>query len=73
MDLKKLLKDIEEDARVCAMIFRDADRKNLDIDTKEGNANFVTKYDKLVQREIKKRLEKTFPEAVFVGRTFTHR
>ena len=67
MDLKKLLKDIEEDARVCAMIFRDADRKNLDIDTKEGNANFVTKYDKLVQREIKKRLEKTFPEAVFVG------
>ena len=67
MDLKKLLVDIEADARACAMIFRDADRSSLDIDAKEGTANFVTKYDKLVQEEIKKRLAKTFPEAVFVG------
>ncbi len=67
MDLKELIKKIEEDARFCGQIFYNADRSSLDISSKEGQNNFVTKYDKMVQEEIKKRLAVTFPDAVFVG------
>ena len=62
-----LMKQIENDARFCGQIFYNADRSSLNVSSKEGHANFVTKYDRLVQDEIKKRLAVTFPQAVFVG------
>lgn len=51
----------------CGQMIKYADRSQLNVDGKEGHANFVTNYDKMVQEEIKGRLLKIFPDATFVG------
>jgi len=51
----------------CGQLMKTADRSQVRIDGKEGHANFVTNYDKMIQRELKTRLLKIYPEAVFVG------
>lgn len=51
----------------CGKIILNADRSKADIDEKAGHANFVTVYDKLVQRELESRLSGIIPEAAFVG------
>lgn len=51
----------------CGQIVRDADRDRVQIDEKEGHANFVTDYDRRVQEELRTRLCAIVPEAVFVG------
>lgn len=51
----------------CGQYIKNADRSKVVVDEKEGRANFVTSYDKNVQAMIKERLNKAFPDAVFVG------
>lgn len=51
----------------CGQVIKNADRTKVVVDEKEGRANFVTSYDKNVQKMIMQRLADSFPEAVFVG------
>lgn len=51
----------------CGQIIKEADRSRVKINAKEGHANFVTTYDKRLQEELKERLQRIVPEAVFVG------
>ena len=44
-----------------------ADRSHMEVDAKEGRANFVTEYDRRVQEHLKERLGIRLKEAVFVG------
>lgn len=59
--------EIEQLMKACGEIIKNADRSAIGIVEKEGHANFVTKYDKLVQEKLKEGLAEIFPEAVFVG------
>lgn len=67
MDHKNVLKQIEAVMRECGKIMLDAERNTEMIDAKEGRANFVTTYDKMVQETLQKNLQVILPEAVFVG------
>lgn len=51
----------------CGQIVMDADCDRVQVDAKEGRANFVTDYDRRVQEELRARLCAIAPEAVFVG------
>lgn len=44
-----------------------ADRSSMEIDSKEGPANFVTEYDKKVQQLLEKDLKLIVPDAKFIG------
>ena len=65
--MKEILKKIEKVARECGDIMLMADRNKADINEKTGNADLVTKYDKLIQEKLKKDLLEILPEATFVG------
>lgn len=67
MDRFEILKKIEGAMRESAQIMLNADRSPSMIDAKEGHANFVTIYDKKVQKDIEGRLLEILPEASFVG------
>lgn len=67
MTEEQLLKEIIAAVRVCGAIILNADRTKSGIDEKAGHANFVTAYDKKVQKELQKKLLAILPEAVFVG------
>lgn len=58
---------IETIVRKCGSIMLEADRSRIRIDSKSGDANFVTEYDEKVQAVLKAELSKAIPEAVFVG------
>ena len=51
----------------CGAIIKNADRSTINIEEKEGPANFVTSYDVLVQNLLKEGLQKLFPNAKFIG------
>jgi len=51
----------------CGDIILNADRKEIDIESKAGSANFVTDYDKRVQDELRAGLLEIVPEAHFIG------
>ena len=53
--------------RACGRIIRDVDRTGLHVASKEGKANFVTEYDKLVQDRLQAGLREIVPDARFVG------
>ena len=53
--------------RECGQLVKDADRRNLHVDSKAGHANFVTDYDKKVQDRLKGGLLKIMPDAHFMG------
>lgn len=53
--------------RKCGEVILNADRNELSVDAKGGHANFVTKYDKLVQDILKTGLLEILPDARFVG------
>jgi len=60
------------EAIVCAVreageILLGAHAGQEDIFSKEGKANFVTKYDVAVQQFLQERLQKAFPDAAFLG------
>ncbi|MDE7206205.1 MAG: inositol monophosphatase [Lachnospiraceae bacterium] len=67
MTEEQLLKEIIAAVRVCGAIILNADRTKSGMDEKAGHANFVTVYDKKVQKELQKKLLAILPEAVFVG------
>ena len=67
MNEDELLQKITEAVAQCGEIIIDADRTQAGIDEKAGHANFVTAYDKRVQKELEKKLLAILPEAVFVG------
>ena len=53
--------------RSCGRLVRDVDRTGLRIDTKEGKANFVTEYDRLVQERLRDGLAAIDPQTQFIG------
>ena len=53
--------------RECGQFVKDADRRHLRIDTKDGRANFVTEYDKKVQERLQAGLLELVPDAHFIG------
>lgn len=63
----EILKQITEAVREAGKIILNADRSNMDIDSKTGRGNFVTEYDKKVQDFLFEKLMKIIPEAEFVG------
>ena len=51
---------------------KNADRSDIGVDAKDGHANFVTKYDRLVQEQLYEGLMKIIPEASFYGEEDEH-
>ena len=54
-------------AKEAGKIILDAHCENKDIETKSGDADFVTKYDKYVQDFLKSEITELYPEASFMG------
>lgn len=67
MDEWKIIDGICEKLRECGQVLINADRSEAYVDAKAGHGNFVTKYDKMVQKILEKNLPEILPEAVFVG------
>ena len=64
---KKWLEEIKRIAREAGDIFQDVTPHREDSLSKEGHANFVTRYDQQVQRFLMQSLTRLMPEAHFVG------
>lgn len=62
-----MLNKICEKMRECGKVLLEADRSEVGVDSKAGHGNFVTKYDKMIQKMLEKSLPEIIPEAVFVG------
>lgn len=65
-----MIEKIEEIKKLiinCGEIILNADRTEIDIESKTGSANFVTDYDKRVQEELRAGLLEIVPEAHFIG------
>ena len=60
-------KEIEKLMKECGGIMTGAVRDPSMVTAKEGHANFVTTYDKVIQEKLRENLLKLLPEAVFVG------
>lgn len=69
---KNTVDEIESLVRKCGDIIRNADRNDLDTDAKAGHANFVTKYDALVQDKLKNGLKEIMPGSGFFGEEGEH-
>lgn len=65
--MDQLVEKIADIVRNCGKIILEADRDEKMVDTKSGHANFVTTYDKMVQKRLQEELLCVLPEAVFVG------
>ena len=65
--MKHDIEAICELMRECGQIVKNADRRNLHVDSKAGHANFVTEYDRKVQDRLRCGLLKTMPDAHFIG------
>lgn len=61
------LKKICDLVRACGQFIRDVDRSELQVDAKSGRADFVTKYDKIVQERLRQGLAEILPDVSFVG------
>lgn len=53
--------------RKCGELIKNADRKAMKIQEKEGRANLVTEYDKKVQEILRAGLKEIVPDAGFIG------
>jgi myo-inositol-1(or 4)-monophosphatase len=62
-----MMERIEAAAREAGGIIRSAHGADLQVENKEGRANFVTRYDRMVQDFLTKRLREILPEAKFLG------
>lgn len=60
-------KKIIELVKLCGEVILKAERDAIDIQSKEGSANFVTSYDVQVQEKLKKGLAEIIPDAHFIG------
>ena len=67
MDAKIILDEIILAVKEAGKIIINANRTPEMVDEKEGRANFVTTYDKEVQKFLNNKLLEILPEAVFVG------
>lgn len=65
--MQQILEQIKTAARECGEIILQADRSQIGISDKAGKANFVTAYDRKVQKELQQRLQVILPEADFLG------
>ena len=63
----ELIEKIIALVKECGQILLNAERTADMTDVKEGKANFVTVYDKMIQAKLKSGLAEIMPEAVFVG------
>ncbi|MCR5107578.1 MAG: inositol monophosphatase [Lachnospiraceae bacterium] len=70
--MDKIYEQIKTLAKDCGEIIKSASREEIEIDAKEGHANFVTRYDKLVQDRLMKGLKEIMPEAAFFGEEGEH-
>ena len=61
------IREIEEELRSCGEILLHADRSQLRVDEKDGRANFVTTYDRMIQERLAEALPRILPGATFVG------
>ncbi|MBQ7679972.1 MAG: inositol monophosphatase [Butyrivibrio sp.] len=59
-------------AREAGELIRQADPQEADVDAKEGHANFVTRYDRLVQDRLQSGLAEILPGAGFFGEEGGH-
>lgn len=66
MDLKLILR-MQGVIRQCGELMLEADRSQALIEQKEGHANFVTTYDKMIQEILKEKLLELLPNAIFMG------
>ena len=62
-----MLDEIVTVVKKCGDIILFADGAERNVSSKEGRANFVTKYDVAVQAYLEEELLKILPEAVFIG------
>lgn len=62
-----MLETIVSIIRQAGALLLSAHAKERDISSKEGKANFVTKYDIAVQQFLQQRLQEAFPSAAFLG------
>ena len=65
--MDSLVNEIVEAVRSCGQIILNAKRDESMVGAKQGHANFVTVYDKLVQDRLKEKLLHILPEAAFIG------
>ena len=68
-----MLDEIVTVVKKCGDIILFADGAERNVSSKEGRANFVTKYDVAVQAYLEEELLKILPEAVFIGEEGEHR
>ncbi len=61
------LKEAFQLIKSCGEIIKNVDRSSINIEEKDGPANFVTSYDVLVQNKLKEGLHQLFPNAKFIG------
>lgn len=69
---EKMLDEIVAVVKKCGDIILFADGAERNVSSKEGRANFVTKYDVAVQAYLEEELLKILPEAVFIGEEGEH-
>lgn len=67
MEVIDIPSGIMQTVRECGQIIKNADRTHLEIDEKEGEANFVTSYDKEVEAKLRFDLKRILPMANFIG------
>ena len=72
MNMDSMYDDIKYLAHEAGDIIKKADPRTEDIEAKGGHANFVTKYDKMVQEKLRNGLKRIFPEAAFYGEEGVH-
>ena len=65
--MDRIIGEIEKAAREAGEIIRSADGSRLGLENKEGRVNFVTRYDKMVQEFLTRRLREILPGAKFLG------
>lgn len=65
--MNQLLEKIIDVARVCGNMILNVDRSDIGIKDKAGKANFVTKYDCMIQKIAEERLTEILPQAEFLG------
>ncbi len=65
--MKSVEKRIRQTMYACGQLMLDAHGADKEIAEKSGEANFVTKYDREIQRILRQQLGEIMPEAHFVG------
>jgi len=65
--MEQIYEKIMQLMRECGDVMQNADRSQIDVDSKAGHGNFVTKYDTMIQDMLEKGLKEIMPEAAFVG------